>query len=171
VKRLAIMRHAKSSWDDTALDDFDRPLNKRGWRAARRMGAEFATRGLCFDHVLASPAVRVRETIEGVSDEFDLGASISFDRTIYLASEATLVSRVRALPESTGAPLIVGHNPGLERLLLSLTHNDSAGFRAKVAEGYPTAAFAVVELPTDTWAQLEPGSGELIELIFPRDLD
>jgi len=171
MKRLAILRHAKSSWDDPALDDFNRPLNKRGWNAARRMGGELSDRGLSFDQVLASTAVRVRETIEGVSEKFDLGASTEFDRGIYLASEATLFSRVRALAESTMAPLIVGHNPGLERLLIGLTHNDSRGFRARVAEGYPTAAFAIVELPTDEWAQAEPGSGQLVELIFPRDLD
>ena len=171
MKRLAILRHAKSSWDDPALDDFNRPLNKRGWKAARRMGAEFTNRGLSFDRVLASTAERVRETLEGVSEQFDLSASIEFDRGIYLASEATLLSRVRALPETVKTPLIVGHNPGLERLLIGLTHNDSRGFRARVAEGYPTAAFAIVELPTDEWAESEPGSGQLIELIFPRDLD
>jgi len=171
VKRLAILRHAKSSWDDPALDDFNRPLNKRGWKAAQRMGAEFARRGLRFDHVLASTAARVRETIEGLGQELDLGASIDFDPDIYLANEATLLSRVRALPESTKAPLIVGHNPGLERLLLGLTRNDSAGFRAIVAEGYPTAAFAVVELPAGRWDEVEPGNGKIVELTLPRELD
>src|SRR5437868_11057004 len=85
MKRLAILRHAKSSWDDPSLDDFDRPLNERGWKAARRMGRELEDRGMRFDLVLASMAARVRETIDGVQ-KYDFAAPIRFEPQLYGAS-------------------------------------------------------------------------------------
>src|SRR3954451_5606985 len=94
VKRLAILRHAKSSWDDAALDDFNRPLNERGWKAARRLGRELTKRGLTFDLVLSSTAARTRETIDGVQEEYDFAVLIRFDPQLYLASEAVLVGLV-----------------------------------------------------------------------------
>ena len=163
MKRLAMMRHAKSSWDDRQLDDFNRPLNDRGWKAAWRMGREMSARGMQFDLVLASAAARVRETIDGVQRHYDFGAApIRFEPRLYGASEATLLEIVRALPESVRAPLLVGHNPGLERLIAELT----GGIRK-----FPTAALAVVELPEKLWAEVEPGAGEIVELILPKELD
>ena len=171
MKRLALLRHAKSSWDDPSLDDFDRPLNERGWKAARRMGRELERRHMRFDLVLASTAARVRQTIDGVEEKYDLAAPIQFEPRLYGASEAMLLTIVRALPESARAPLLVGHNPGLERLLAGLTRDDEQGFRQRVVRKYPTAALAVIELPANRWAEIEPGSGEIVELILPKELD
>jgi len=171
VKRLAVLRHAKSSWDVPGLDDFDRPLNDRGWKSARRMGRELKARGLRFDYVLASSAVRVRETLEGLSEEYDLGAPIHFEQAIYLAATQTLVSLVRDLPEEVKAPLLVGHNPGLERLVVELTHDDDGGLRDRIVGKYPTGALAVVEFPAAKWSDITPGSCEIVELILPRELD
>ncbi|MBW0007546.1 MAG: histidine phosphatase family protein [Sphingomonas sp.] len=171
MRRLTVLRHAKSSWDAPGLDDFDRPLNDRGWKSARRMGRELKARGLRFDYVLASSAVRVRETLEGLSEEYDLSAPIRFEQAIYLAATQTLVSLVRDLPEEVQAPLFVGHNPGLERLLVELTHDDDEGLRDRIAGKYPTGALAVVEFPAAKWGDVSPGSGEIVELILPRELD
>lgn len=171
MKRLAVLRHAKSSWDDRELDDFNRPLNDRGWRSARRMGREFRDRGLHFDFVLASTAARVRETIDGVQEKYDFGAPIRFEQDIYLAATHTLLSLVRALPESVQAPLLVGHNPGLEQLVVELTRDDRGGLRRRVAGKFPTGAFAVVELPSETWHDIEPSIGRVVELILPKELD
>ncbi|MFL6721234.1 MAG: SixA phosphatase family protein [Sphingomonas sp.] len=171
MKRLAVLRHAKSSWGDSDRDDFDRPLNDRGWKAARRIGRELKHRGLRLDLVLASTAGRVRETIDAVQEKFDFKAEIRFDPRFYLASEEMLLTLVRALPEQAHAPLLVGHNPGLERLLVELTHDDSVGLRNRVAHKFPTAAFALVELPAHRWADVEPGRGEIVELILPKELD
>ena len=171
MKRLTVLRHAKSSWDEAGLDDFDRPLNERGWKAARRMGREIKDRGISFDFVLASSALRVRETLQGVQESFDLGAPIRFERDVYLASTQTLVSLVRGLQDSVQAPLLVGHNPGLERLLVELTHADDKGLRDRIAGKYPTGALAAVELPAGKWSEVMPGSGAIVELILPRELD
>ncbi|MES2325790.1 MAG: histidine phosphatase family protein [Pseudomonadota bacterium] len=171
MKRLAILRHAKSSWDDPGLDDFNRPLNERGWKAARRLGRELKQRGIRFDLVLSSTSARTRQTIDGVEETFDFGAPIEFDPQLYLASEQLLLERVRALDEETDAPLIVGHNPGVEQLITGLTLGDRNGLREPVAGKFPTGALAVIELPAKRWADVEPGRGEIVELILPKELD
>jgi len=165
VKRLTVLRHAKSSWDDPKLDDFDRPLNDRGWKAARRMGRELSTRGMEFDFVLASPAERVRQTLDGLREKFELRAEIRFERSVYMASEATLLELIRTLPETVKRPLLVGHNPGLQNLVFGLTGDD------RVAGKFPTAALAGIELAIQRWTDVARRSGTLADLIFPRDLD
>ena len=103
MKRLTVLRHAKSSWDDPALDDFNRPLNERGWKAARRIGRELKQRGMQFDLVLASTAARVRETVDGVQEKYDFEAPIRFEPKIYMASVEELMELVRALPDQAGS--------------------------------------------------------------------
>ena len=171
MKRLTVLRHAKSSWDDATLDDFNRPLNERGWKAARRMGRELKQRGMRFDLVIASTAARVRETIDGVQEHYDFAAPIRFEPRMYGASTDVLLSLARELPDTVHMLLFVGHNPGLERLLVELTRDDEDGLRQRVAGKYPTGALAVMELPTDRWADIAPGSGKIVELILPKELD
>jgi len=171
MKRLSVLRHAKSSWGKPQLDDFDRPLNERGRTAARRMGREFKHRGKCFDCVIASTAARVRETIDGVREQFDFQAPVRFEPDIYLADVDTLLSLVRALPDDVRAPLLVGHNPGMHELVIGLSRDDKHDLRRSVAAKFPTAGFATIELPEDKWSDIQLGIGEIAELIFPRDLD
>lgn len=171
MKRLAILRHAKSSWDDPGLDDFNRPLNERGWKAARRMGRELRKRGLKFGLVLSSTAARTRETIDGVGEHFGFDAPIEFVQELYLASEGTLLETIRGLNDEVKAPLIVGHNPGLEQLVTGLTRDDSRGLRRRVAGKFPTGALAILELPVHHWSEVAPGTGEIVELILPKELD
>jgi len=171
MKRLALLRHAKSSWDEPGLDDFNRPLNERGWKAAKRMGRELKHRRMRFDLVLASPATRVRETIDGLHEKFEFDGAIRFESQIYAATEGTLLELVRELPDQVSAPLCVGHNPGLERLIARLARDDEKGLRNRIAGKYPTAALAVIELPVKRWRDLQPGSGEVVELILPKELD
>ena len=171
MKRLAILRHAKSSWADAGMDDFERPLNDRGRKGARRVGAEMAARGLHFDLVLASEAVRVRETISVASENYDFGPDVRYDDELYGAHEDLLMAVIRAIPEKDQSALIVGHNPGLEKLVASLARDDAAGHRERVATKFPTAALAVIDLGVEQWEQVSPGCGEIVELILPRELD
>jgi phosphohistidine phosphatase len=171
MKRLAILRHAKSSWDDPDLDDFNRPLNDRGWKAARRIGRELAGRDMKFDLVLSSTAARTRETIDGVQQKYDFGAPIRFEQELYLASAATLLKFARGLGEEVNAPLIVGHNPGLEQLIAELTSDDAERLRRRILGKFPTAALAILELPARRWADVEPASGKIVELVLPKELD
>ena len=171
MKLLTILRHAKSSWDDPRLEDFNRPLNDRGWKAARRIGRELESRGIRFDLVIASPAARVRETIDGLKEKLKLNAEIRFEQRMYMATETMLLHIVQEIPEEAQAPLLVGHNPGFQQLVADLTLPDSEGLRERAMHKFPTAALARIELPVRSWAKVEAGSGELAELIVPRDLD
>ena len=153
------------------MDDFDRPLNDRGRKAARRLGEELKARSLHFDLVLASSAVRVRETLAGVGEEYEFGPDVRFDDELYWASEEMLLAVIRALPEKMQSVLIVGHNPGLEHIVARLSSDDGRGLRDRVENKFPTAALAVIDLRTDHWEDVERGSGEIVELILPRELD
>jgi phosphohistidine phosphatase len=170
MMRLTLLRHAKSSWDERGLDDHSRPLNERGWKAARRMGRELRHRGLHFDFVLASTAARVRETIDGVAEKYDFNAPIRFEPRVYLADAGTLLELIRELSADVASPLIVGHNPGLERLAVEISHDEPQRLRHRVAEEFPTAALVTIELPARNWAEVQPGSGQIVGLILPREL-
>lgn len=165
------MRHAKSSSDHPGVDDFDRPLNERGRQAAKCVARELERRGLRFDNILASTAARVRETIDCVQKKYDFAAPIHFDARLYLADDDALLSLVRSLPNSANQALLVGHNPGLHQLLLGLTCADDDGLRGRVAHELPTGAFVVVEFPIEQWDEAQPGSGRMVELILPNELD
>ena len=171
MKRLFVLRHAKSSWDDPTLADFNRPLNDRGWKAARRMGRELMRRDTRIDLIVSSMAARARETLDGIREELDVNVEVRFEPRMYHASEDTLLSLIRALPQKVNCPLLIGHNPGLQQLLVELAHDDDEGLRHRIGHKYPTGAFAEVELPAHRWTDVAAGSGEVVELIFPKELD
>jgi phosphohistidine phosphatase len=171
MKRLAVLRHAKSSWDDPNLKDLDRPLNGRGRKSAKAVGRELKRRNMRFDFVIASPARRVRETLDELVKGFGGMLEVHFDDRIYETSEETLLEIVRDLPDDVQHSLLAGHNPGLERLIIGLTHDDDRGLRSHIAHKFPTGAVAVVNLPASSWAGVATGSGEIGELILPRELD
>lgn len=169
VKSLNLLRHAKSGWDNPLLRDFDRPLNERGRRAGEAIGGAMAAAGLRFDRVRASPAVRVRETIAAVETRFG-SLEARYDERIYLASAATLLELVNGLDDDAATALLVGHNPGLEDLLMLLVPAGD-GLRAEVEEKYPTATLATLEADVDHWSELAAGGARLVRFIRPRDLD
>jgi phosphohistidine phosphatase len=172
MKKLTVLRHAKSSWAEPNRDDFDRPLNERGWKAARRMGRELKHRKIGFDLCLASPAARVRETLDGLSETYgDFPFPVTFHQQIYLADTGTLLELVRGVGDGVERLLLVGHNPGLERLVAMLTRDDGKGLRDEVEHKFPTAALAVIELGAGPWSEVEPAGGEVVELILPKELD
>lgn len=170
MKTLTLLRHAKSDWSDAVQRDFDRPLNERGRRAARTIGAHMAEQGLRFDKVLASPARRVRDTLEEVARGYGDPLAPCFEEQIYLAPASTLLDLVRATEPSIERLLLVGHNPGLEELALQLAAADVNGpMRREVAIKYPTATLAQIELPATSWSDVT--TGRITLFVRPRDLD
>ncbi len=169
MKTLTLLRHAKSTWDDPVARDFDRPLNRRGRRAAQTIGREMRAQGLRFDQVIASPAVRVRETLDEVAHGYGQALSPSLDQKIYLAAPETLLDIVHDVDSGTDRLLLVGHNPGLEGLAMLLTSGD--GLRGELALKYPTATLAEISLPVQRWSDVREGAGTLTRFIRPRDLD
>jgi phosphohistidine phosphatase len=171
MKRLTILRHAKSSWKDRELNDFDRPLNARGRKAARLVGQEMTKRGMHFDSVLASPAIRIRETIDGLTEGHQLSSPIRFEPRIYEARVSELMELIGTLPDESSSALLVCHNTSAERLVLKLAKDDEGGLRKRVEDKFPTAGLAAIELPVDRWREVQPDSGALVELIYPSDLE
>lgn len=169
MKTLTLLRHAKSGWDDPALSDYERPLNAKGARAATAMGAHVRQAGLTFDTVVASSAKRVVETLEHFRRGYGTLPDARHDRMLYLASAATMLDVIRALPADAERALLVGHNPGLEDLVLLLSA-ESNPLRGAVEEKFPTASVAVLELVGD-WASAGDGCGHLTSFVRPRDLD
>jgi phosphohistidine phosphatase len=170
MKTLTLLRHAKSDWDDTVQRDFDRPLNARGRRAARTVGREMKRLGLQFDLCIASPALRVRETLGEVEAAFG-PLQPSFDERIYLADPDSLIELVRATPEVAERLLLAGHNPGLEMLTLSLAAPGVSPLRGEVEAKYPTGTLAELSLPVERWADITENRAQLLRFIRPRDLD
>jgi phosphohistidine phosphatase len=180
MKTLGLFRHAKSDWHDPHARDFDRPLNARGRKGAAIMGGHIREwcldHGLRWDRILGSPAVRTSETMEIAAQnspgEGRLRYVINWDRRIYLASSATLIDILREQDDAFSGVLMSGHNPGLEDLIFDLVPDDgSSPLRDKVEEKFPTAAFAVLELDVEHWADITAGCAALVHLARPRDLD
>jgi phosphohistidine phosphatase len=168
MKTLGLLRHAKSDWNDMSLRDFDRGLNDRGRRGAAVMGGHIREHGVHWDVLLASPAERVKRTLDATR----LQVPVTWDEHIYLAGRDTLIEVLRGVEGDPAAVLVVGHNPGLQELIFDLVapEHENALFAA-ATEKYPTAAFAVLELAIERWADCAPGCGELVHLARPRDLD
>jgi phosphohistidine phosphatase len=160
MKTLMLLRHAKSSWDNASLDDFERPLNDRGRKAAATVGKYLADRNASIDLIISSPAVRTRETIERSNLE-SIAAETRFDQRIYEASSARLMEVVSQIDEDRKAVLLVGHNPGMEELLLLLTG---------IEERMQTAALATIVLDVKRWDRVAPGKGTLESLIRAKEL-
>jgi len=170
MKTLTLLRHAKSGWDDPVSRDFDRPLNPKGRRAAAMVGRHLRSLGLAFDHVVASPAVRVEETLAGVQHGLGRTLAPAWDRRIYLASAATLLDVVHDLPDEAQRVLLVGHNPGLEDLVLMLVPECEGCLREDVEQKYPTGSVAEMSLDGG-WSDVSRGAATLTRFIRPRDLD
>jgi phosphohistidine phosphatase len=171
MKTLTLLRHAKSGWDDPVARDFDRPLNPKGQRAAAMVGRHMKSLGLAFDHVVASPAVRVIETIEQVGQGYGSDLAPAWDQRIYLASAATLLDVVHDLPAGAERVLLAGHNPGLEELVLLLVPDDGGALRDEVEVKFPTATLAEMVFETDDWRDVRAGGASLARFVRPRDLD
>ncbi|NBB23963.1 histidine phosphatase family protein [Porphyrobacter sp. SLTP] len=172
MKILGLLRHAKSDWDDTAQRDFDRGLNARGKKGAELIGKHIRDHGVKWDRLIASPAVRVKLTLEGALPD----VPVIYDQRLYLASFDTIVETIEAHAGSgddeAKAILISGHNPGLQDVLLELVApgKENALFKEAVVK-FPTAAYAVLECDIEHWSDLKRYCAELVHFARPRDFD
>src|SRR5215510_2214158 len=161
MKTLYLLRHAKSSWDDSGLKDLDRPLNERGLKAAPRIGKYMRKEKIRPDVVLSSPALRAKQTTKLVCDGAGLTGVVDFNERIYEASAQRLFEIVAGLEDRFGSAMMVGHNPGFEELLAALTAE---------ARRMPTAALACIDLNVEKWSEVVTGCGKLRWLVRPKDL-
>lgn len=167
---LALLRHAKSSWDDPGLDDFDRPLNDRGRLAAPVMGQLLASLKFAPDLVLCSPAKRTRETLQAIQPYFaPPPPKIVFDDALYLASATDLIECVCKTASPTSRVLVIGHNPGLHAMATRLASSGDAGLIARLNDKFPTAALAVFSFEAPSMVALQAGRGHLEAFLTPKD--
>lgn len=162
MKTLLVLRHAKSSWNDAAMTDHDRPLNERGRRDAPRVGRWLQDQQLVPDAIISSTAVRARATADAVASTLGLGRRISVDPRLYLADPHAILDVLREAADADAASLlIVGHNPGLEELVEHLTGEP---------EELPTAALAHIVLPLDSWRDVDATTvGTLVDVWRPKE--
>lgn len=155
------MRHAKSSWADASLADFDRPLNERGLRTAPFMGAIMRQRGLLPSVVISSPAARAITTACLVVEAAGLNPQVYRDDRIYEASPLNLLEVVSEIGEEHVSAMLVGHNPGMEDFVRLLTDE---------MQPMPTASLAVIELSVDKWFKTAKDRGTVREILRPKEL-
>lgn len=161
MKTLYLLRHAKSSWDDTTLKDFDRPLNQRGLKAAPKIGAYMRKHKVRPDVVISSPAMRAKQTTTIVAEAAGLTNAITFNEAIYEASAQKLFHIVVSFEDRVESAMMVGHNPGFEELVAALTGENKR---------LPTGALACIDFPVEKWSDLTAGSGTLQWLVRPKEL-
>lgn len=174
MRRLLLLRHAKSSWDQRDQEDALRPLAPRGRRAAPLIGRHLDGQALVPDLVLCSTAERARQTLELVSAEWDRvdgdGPTIEMRASLYLASPGEMLASLRRLDDAIESVMIIGHNPGMAMLAGQLAlKGDPRGLKT-MAVKYPTAALAVIDFDVDTWRAVVPGTGCLQSFVRPKDL-
>lgn len=168
MKRLGLLRHAKSDWGDPSLDDFARPLNARGREAAERMGRELRKLGLAYDLAMVSTARRASETFVLLEQQWGGGLEVRPEPKLYGASVDRLLAVIAETPVTAEALLVVGHNPGLHDLSLRLAGSDPAA--AALAGKLPTASLVEIALDVESWDQAGSAEGRLLRFLRPSDL-
>src|SRR5438132_4416419 len=167
AKRLFLLRHAKSSWDDPGLDDHERPLAPRGRRAVRVLGEHLRENGIHPVQVLCSSSRRTRETMEGVA----LGGEMLIESELYQADAEQLLERLRRVPEDVESVMVIGHNPTLQITALRLSDaggsNGDGSHRAQISQKFLTAALATLSFEC-RWSELAPGCARLVDYIPPK---
>jgi len=164
---LILMRHAKSDWDHPLLGDFERPLNRRGRRAAGAIGAWMAVNGHVPDVVFCSSATRTGQTCTLVMQALPATPHVTYARDLYLASADMLLRTLRQAG-SAQTVMLLAHNPGCAILAAALAERAPPHARF---DDFPTAATAILDFAIDCWSVLAPKQGQVVDFIVPRDLN
>jgi len=170
MKRLLLLRHAKSCWDDPELSDFDRPLAPRGEAATPRIAAYMARKLLAPELALCSAAQRTRQTWTLLAAALPAPCRMKPMRSLYLAPPSRLLTTIRRTPDGIGCLLLIGHNPGLHSLALQLAGDGKAKALARLATKFPTAALVQLDFELPNWRDIAPGYGRVVRFVRPKDL-
>ncbi|MEJ0055640.1 MAG: histidine phosphatase family protein [Bacteroidota bacterium] len=161
MKTLYLLRHAKSSWDDPDLDDFDRPLNERGEKDAPKMGKRLKEREIVLDIFYSSPAARAIATAKTVARIIGFPvANIQSERKLYHADDETLMDVLRGASDKSDSIMIAGHNPGLTDFTNLL--------QSEIIDNIPTTGVVGIKFKITSWKDVKAKSGKLVFFDFPR---
>jgi phosphohistidine phosphatase len=170
MKRILLLRHAKSDWGADGLDDHDRPLAARGVRAAGLVGTHLVQQGLRPDLVLCSSARRAQQTWEHVLERLPESPPVRIEPDLYLAAPRTLFERLYGLEDGVEVAMVVGHNPGMGDLAAALAGAGEVGEVERLRRKFPTAALAVIDADVEGWKDLAPDVCRLVAFTTPKDL-
>ena len=165
-----LFRHAKSSWSNPELDDFDRPLAPRGERACQAMGEYFRLGDIHPGLAICSPALRTRQTLDCVLPVLE-NPTVEYDRGMYHAGPQEMLDRLRDTPAEVRRVMLVGHNPGMQLLAQRMAGGGAEHDLNRLVEKFPTGALAILVFRGRSWEELDEGSCELHSLVVPRDLN
>lgn len=178
MKELLLLRHAKSSWATPGMPDFERPLNKRGRRAAAALAQYLTDEGLSPSLILSSDARRTRETLEPIQGAFGSRVAVHLEPKLYLADPPTILDRLRKVPDDIPSVLMIGHNPGFQEFALELAEaagSAAADTTARIEEKFPTAALVRFRLKIDRWRDLAmdrlEGVVKVLGYVIPADME
>lgn len=171
MKRLLVMRHAKSSWQEPGLEDCERPLNKRGREAAQRMGRHFLESNVAIDLAIYSTAERSRETLDLLLDEYGGPVPTEGREELYLSTGALMLDVIGAAPATAGTVLVVAHFPGVQEAALTLLGAKGGEAADQIRQKFPTGAVADFHLHIHDWSQVNGAQGHLNDYILPRRLE
>ena len=171
MRRLMLLRHAKSDWATPGLRDHDRPLSPRGREAAAKMGTYMVRHALVPDLIVASTAKRVTETLDLMLPAFEQAPKIASAAAIYEAGASALLGIVKETARAVHGLLMVGHNPGFAEFAALLIASGEVEARQRLLEKFPTGALAVIDFPLDDWGKLHPRAGRLDRFVVPRTLE
>lgn len=160
MKTLYLLRHAKSSWDNPGLADYERPLNSRGEKAAPFIGEKMRENEFIPELIISSPAERAKQTARLVKESGRIEAELKFDERIYGAGTSTLIDIISSVDDDFRSLMLVGHNPTFESMTSVLTGN---------YKSMPTATLAVIDLNIESWIEAEPDCGKLRKIIRPKE--
>jgi phosphohistidine phosphatase len=171
LRTILLLRHAKSAWDNGRLSDHERPLSRRGEKAARAIADLLVGDDMHVDLIICSTATRTRQTLGALVERLPPPAPpISLENGLYLASGEALLDRLRSLPDDACSVLLIGHNDGIWHLAEALAGHGEAPALASLRAKFPTGALASLRAPAERWTDLALGSAELIAFIRPREL-
>lgn len=159
MKRLFLIRHAKSDWSNLQLDDFDRPLNKRGKKNAPFMGQILKEKKVYPDMIISSPAYRARETAIQISKEINFKKEITYNEYLYEASLKTLLETINYIEDENDDVFLIGHNPSLNMLSFYLIEFN---------ENIPTCGIIEIEFDCDTWREVKKKNAKFVSFEYPK---
>ncbi len=159
MKKLHLIRHAKSDWSNSSLDDFDRPLNNRGKKSASLIGRVLRKKNIHPDLIISSPAYRARETTRKIAKKINYQNQIMYNENIYEASLKTILEIVNFIEDEYDEVFIVGHNPGLNMLAFYLIeYNDNL----------PTTGVLEIEFDCESWREVKKNNAKLVSFEYPK---
>ena len=168
MKKLYVLRHAKSLSDNESMNDHARPISDHGRENAERIGEYLKEQNIHPDLVLCSTALRARMTLEQVQKGMGASLNVAYSDKLYLAPAGEMFSQAQAIDDRYSSALMVGHNPGMHQFCLLLTGRGDARSRKTLELKFPTCALAEFELDVASWREIVPGAGTLHQFLAPK---